>query len=101
MLAEMAENVQRPSGHGGDRKSSNTMLLDQLDDLDITRMQSSRWQQIASVPEPVEPTGPPRSRLFSSRFCFFLFDLFFRLRFGLGCGSGFVGNVENLRGPAF
>jgi hypothetical protein len=35
-------------GRGGDRKSSNTMLLDRLG---IERMQSSRFQKIAQVPD--------------------------------------------------
>jgi N6-adenosine-specific RNA methylase IME4 len=35
-------------GHGGSRKSSCTM---KLEDLGITKTQSSRWQQEASVPE--------------------------------------------------
>jgi|688.fasta_scaffold63582_9 hypothetical protein len=35
-------------GKGGDRKSSNTMLLDRLG---IERMQSSRFQRIAQVPD--------------------------------------------------
>ena len=34
--------------HGGNRKSSRTL---QLDDLDITKTQSSRWQLAASFPE--------------------------------------------------
>ena len=38
-------------GRGGDRKSSNAMLLDQLSDLGITKMQSTRWQQLARVSE--------------------------------------------------
>lgn len=45
LLADMAG-----SGKGGDRKSSNKMLLD-LDDLGISKMQSSRWQLAASLPE--------------------------------------------------
>jgi hypothetical protein len=48
LLREMAAKGERAGGHGGDRKSSNTVLLDQLPDLAVTRMQSSRWQQIAA-----------------------------------------------------
>jgi len=53
MLEQMAERGERASGHGGDRKSSCTLQLDQLADLGIEKTQSHRWQQIASVPEPV------------------------------------------------
>jgi hypothetical protein len=45
LLAEM-----EGSGKGGDRKSSNAVLLD-LAKLGITKMQSSRWQLAAQLPE--------------------------------------------------
>ena len=37
--------------YGGDRKSSNTMQLDTLSELGINKMQSSRWQAVADIPE--------------------------------------------------
>jgi N6-adenosine-specific RNA methylase IME4 len=50
----MKERGERDAGCGGDRKSqSHGVTVIRLADLDISRMQSSRWQQIARVPEPV------------------------------------------------
>lgn len=45
-----------PNGKGGDRKSSNAMLLDTLTDLGISKMQSHRWQTEAAVSGRNEPT---------------------------------------------
>jgi N6-adenosine-specific RNA methylase IME4 len=45
MLIEMAEKGERPLGR---KKESHDVTLSALD---VTRMQSSRWQQIAAVPE--------------------------------------------------
>ena len=44
---EMLE--QTTGGKGGDRKSSNSVLLDGLDSLGIDKMQSSRWQRESRV----------------------------------------------------
>ena len=49
MLKEMAEKGER-AGRGGDRAKSHDVTLPGLD---ITKMQSSRWQQIAAVPEEI------------------------------------------------
>jgi hypothetical protein len=46
---EMLAEMELPGRRGGDAKSSNTMLLDSLDDLGIEKMQSSRWQREARV----------------------------------------------------
>jgi hypothetical protein len=61
LLRGMKDSGQRDSGGGGDRKSqsrSTTVIQDQipaplpatLKDLNITRDQSSKWQQLAAVP---------------------------------------------------
>jgi phage N-6-adenine-methyltransferase len=54
LLAEMKAGemlAESTGGRGGDRKSSDTMSLDSLDDLGIDKKQSSRWQQMAKVSE--------------------------------------------------
>jgi hypothetical protein len=53
VLVEMDKRGERIGPHGGAKKSSDTMSLVSLDDLEVTRKQSSRWQEIAHVPEPV------------------------------------------------
>jgi hypothetical protein len=50
MLREMADKGERVGPFDGASKSSNKPLLDSLD---VTKMQSSRWQEIAEVLEPV------------------------------------------------
>lgn len=49
MLGEMAESGERVGPYDGSKKTSNSVLLD---DLRISKIQSSRWQEEASVPEP-------------------------------------------------
>ena len=48
-LIEMKESGERDTGKGGDRKSQSQAVT--LRDLGIERMQSSRWQQEAEVPD--------------------------------------------------
>ena len=50
ILKNMADKDERAGGHGGDRKSSDTLSLEELG---VTNKQSSRWQTEASVPEDV------------------------------------------------
>lgn len=38
-------------GKGGDRKSSNTKLLDSLEDKGVKKIQSHRWQRLATIPD--------------------------------------------------
>ena len=54
MLRVSRERGDRATGHAPLKKveSQRVTPLAQLADLDITRMQSHRWQQIAAVPEP-------------------------------------------------
>jgi hypothetical protein len=47
LLAEMAAKGERNGGRGGDRKSSNTM---ELDDLGVSKAESHRFQQAAAAP---------------------------------------------------
>jgi N6-adenosine-specific RNA methylase IME4 len=49
-LGEMLAGMDGKGSHGGNRKSSNAMLLD---DLGFTKMESSRFQAEARVPEPI------------------------------------------------
>jgi hypothetical protein len=51
MLKDMADKGERDKGQGGDRKSPYQPDRVILADLDIRWPQSSRWQQIAAVPE--------------------------------------------------
>ena len=46
LLREMRERGERTGPHGGAAKSSNKVLPD-LPDLGVTKMQASRWQEIA------------------------------------------------------
>lgn len=48
----IGELLQVTVEHGGDRRSSSSSHHTNLKDLGITGDQSSRWQRIASVPEP-------------------------------------------------
>lgn len=50
ILREMKENGWRDAGHGGDRKSRYSDATVTLDDLGLTKSESSRWQQIATMP---------------------------------------------------
>ena len=54
VLMEMKERGERDAGSGGDRtaRSHHATVL-HLADLDINKSQSSRWQEIASVPDPL------------------------------------------------
>ena len=47
------EILQETVQHGGDRKSKyhDDTLIPKLNDMGVSRLQSSRWQQIASIPE--------------------------------------------------
>lgn len=54
MLKEGAEKGSRDQGKGGNRKSQShdvTVKPATLDEIGISKMQSSRWQAIASIPE--------------------------------------------------
>ena len=48
---ELLAGMEGLGQHGGDRKSKSHDATLKLDDLDITKTQSSRWQTEASVPE--------------------------------------------------
>jgi hypothetical protein len=50
MLAEMANKGQREK-QGGDRKSKSQLATLKLEDLRITKTQSSRWQKLAALSE--------------------------------------------------
>lgn len=47
LLREMAERGERAGGHGGDRQSSRSV---QLEDIGISRDESSRFQKAAEAP---------------------------------------------------
>jgi DNA modification methylase len=54
MLAHMKKSGERDQGSGGDRKSQShdvTVIPSKLSDLGVDKMESSRWQTIASMPE--------------------------------------------------
>lgn len=51
LLEEQKEKGERDAGMGGDRKSLSYHGSVKLSDLDITFNQSSRWQQIAKIPD--------------------------------------------------
>lgn len=58
----MRKNGAR-AGHGGDRRSkSNDTTLKTLDELGITRDESSRWQQLADIPEEQFAAGSYRQQ---------------------------------------
>jgi hypothetical protein len=52
LLKDMKQNGQRHSGHGDQKsESSHATPIQTLEDFGITRDQSSKWQQLADVPE--------------------------------------------------
>lgn len=51
VLLKQAEEAGQRAGRGGDRKSESKSCGTTLNDLGISRDQSSKWQQLADVPE--------------------------------------------------
>jgi hypothetical protein len=52
ILTTMKAKGERHSGHGDQTKRSNRQATPQLDDLRVTKIQSSRWQKKAAMSEP-------------------------------------------------
>ena len=52
LLAEMKRTGARDAGQGGDRKSQSAEPTVKLEDLGISKDQSSQWQMWAQIPEP-------------------------------------------------
>ena len=66
MLRKMEKSGQR-KGRGGDQKSKSHRATLKLDDMNLTRSESSRWQQIAAaslieIPAHFHPNPPPTAQ---------------------------------------
>jgi hypothetical protein len=60
-MGEVLKVMPGKGSSGGDRKSSNAVRLDSLNDLGISKSMSSRVQAIAAIPE-VEPSSHAERR---------------------------------------